>query len=162
MSKPEPGQNQPTGDPVKHSSLPIRQFMSPDPQCIEQDQPMTEAHRLMRQRRVRHLPVLWHGRVVGLCSAGDLHLLESLHGVDPERVCVEEAMTPAPYCVPPEAPLDEVVDVMAGNKYGCAIVVEAERVIGIFTAVDALEAFARLLRGEAPVAPQTLRQQPHR
>jgi CBS domain-containing protein len=142
---------------MNHSSLPIRQLMTADPQCIEQDQPMSEAHRLMRQRRIRHLPVLLHGKVVGLCSAGDLHLLESLDGVDPERVCVEEAMTPAPYCVHPGAPLDEVVDVMAGNKYGCAIVVEAERVVGIFTAVDALEAFARVLRGEVPVTSQSLR-----
>src|SRR6185436_6230573 len=122
--------------------------MSPNPQCIEQDKLMAEAHRLMRQKRMRHLPVLSQGRVVGVVSAGDLHLLEGLVGVDPERVCVEEAMTPAPYCVGPDAPLDEVVDVMAGNKYGCAIVVEAERVVGIFTTVDALEAFARLLRGE--------------
>jgi acetoin utilization protein AcuB len=133
------------------SPLPIRQFMSPDPSCIEQDKPMTEAHRLMRQRRMRHLPVLSRGRVVGVVSAGDLHLLEGLTDVDPERVCVEEAMTPEPYCVDPDAPLDQVVDVMAGNKYGCAIVVEAERVVGIFTTVDALEAFARVLRGEMPL-----------
>jgi len=130
--------------------------MSPNPQCIEQDKLMAEAHRLMRQKRMRHLPVLSQGRVVGVVSAGDLHLLEGLVGVDPERVCVEEAMTPAPYCVGPDAPLDEVVDVMAGNKYGCAIVVEAERVVGIFTTVDALEAFARVLRGEMPLpAPRT-------
>jgi len=136
---------------LNHSPLPIRQFMSPDPHCIELDQPMSEAHRLMRERRLRHLPVLSHGRLVGVVSAGDLHLLEGLGGVDPERVCVEDAMTPAPYCVPPTTPLDEVVDVMAANKYGCALVVEAERVIGIFTTVDALEAFARILRGEAPL-----------
>jgi acetoin utilization protein AcuB len=134
--------------------------MSPDPHCIEQDKPMTEAHRLMRQKRVRHLPVLSHGRVVGVVSAGDLHLLEGLAGVDPERVCVEEAMTAAPYCVRPDAPLDEVVDVMAGNKYGCAIVVEAERVVGIFTTVDALEAFARLLRGEMPLPAPRRRPEP--
>jgi acetoin utilization protein AcuB len=142
------------------SPLPIRQFMSPDPQCIEQDRPMTEAHRLMRQRRMRHLPVLSHGRVVGVVSAGDLHLLERLVGVDPDRVCVEEAMTPAPYCVGPDAPLDEVVDVMAGNKYGCAIVVEAEHLVGIFTTVDALEAFARVLRGEMPLPAPRRRPEP--
>jgi len=113
---------------------------------------MAEAHRLMRQGRMRHLPVLSHGRVVGVVSAGDLHLLEGLDDVDPERVCVEEAMTPEPYCVHPDAPLDEVVDVMAGNKYGCALIVDAEHVAGIFTTVDALEAFARVLRGEMPVA----------
>jgi acetoin utilization protein AcuB len=124
--------------------------MSPFPQCIEQEQPMSEAHRLMRQKHARHLPVLARGRLVGLVSLGDLHLTETLDGVDSERVRVEEAMTPAPSCVGPAAPLDEVIDVMAANKYGCAIVVDAERVVGIFTTVDALEVFARVLRGQAP------------
>jgi acetoin utilization protein AcuB len=109
---------------------------------------MSEAHRLMRKHRVRHLPVLSRGRLVGLVSSGDLHLLETLDGVEPERVSVEEAMTPEPYCVRPEALLEEVVDVMAGNKYGSALVAQAGRVEGIFTTVDALEAFAHLLRGQ--------------
>lgn len=136
---------------MSYRALPIRQFMSPCPLCIEQGQLMSEAHRLMRNKRVRHLPVLSHGRLVGVVSAGDLHLLEGLEGVDREQVRVEDAMTPEPYCVRPDAPLDEVVDVMAGNKYGCALVVEAERVVGVFTTVDALEVFARILRGEAPL-----------
>lgn len=131
--------------------MPIRLFMSECPVCIEQDQPMSQAHRLMRQKRLRHLPVLSRGRLVGVVSSGDLHLLETLEGVNPESVRIEEAMTPEPYRVGPDAPLDEVVDVMAGNKYGCALVVEADKVVGIFTAVDALEGFARMLRGEPPV-----------
>jgi acetoin utilization protein AcuB len=125
--------------------------MSPSPLCIDSTKPMSEAHRLMREKRLRHLPVLSQGGLVGLVSLGDLHLLERLEGVDPERVRVADAMTPDPYCVHPHARLDEVVDVMAGNKYGSALVVEAGQVVGIFTTVDALEAFGRVLRGEAPL-----------
>ena len=124
----------------------VRQFMSPRPICVDRDQMMSEAHRLMRKHRARHLPVLHQGALVGIVSAGDLHLLETLREVDSERVRVEEAMTPAPYCVGPDTPLDEVVDVMAANKYGCALVVNANEVVGIFTTVDALVAFAQLLR----------------
>jgi len=120
--------------------------MSLRPICIEQDQWMSEAHRLMRKHRARHLPVLNRGALVGIVSAGDLHLLETLREIDPERVRVEEAMTPEPYCVGPDAPLDEVVDVMAANKYGCALVVNSNEVVGIFTTVDALVAFSQLLR----------------
>jgi acetoin utilization protein AcuB len=144
----EPARPTPGDHIVSPSPLRISQFMSPCPLCIEQDQPMSEAHRLMRNHRVRHLPVLSKGRLVGLVSSGDLRLLETLDDVEPERVSVEEAMTSEPYCVRPEALLDEVVDVMAGNKYGCALVVQAGRVEGIFTTVDALEAFAHFLRGQ--------------
>jgi acetoin utilization protein AcuB len=122
--------------------------MSPCPTCIDSDQPLIEAHRLMRQKRARHLPVLSGGRLVGVVSVGDLYLLEGVEGIEQEKVRVRQAMTPEPYRVPADAPLDEVVDVMAGNKYGCAIVMDGERVAGIFTTVDALEVLARVLRGE--------------
>lgn len=129
-------------------SIPVRQFMSLSPIWIDSKQPLAEAHRLMRQKRLRHLPVLTEGRLVGVVSAGDLHLIETLDGVDPEEVPVHDAMSPEPYCVPPDAPLEEVVDVMAGNKYGCALVVEKGRILGIFTTVDALEVLAHVLRGK--------------
>lgn len=130
------------------NAIRVRQCMSPSPISIESSQPLVEAHRLMRQKRLRHLPVLSKGHLVGVVSAGDLYLLQTLDGVDPERVSVQEAMTAEPYHVPPDAPLDEVVDVMAGNKYGCALVVESGTVIGIFTTVDALEVLARVLRSQ--------------
>jgi acetoin utilization protein AcuB len=100
----------------------------------------------MREHKVRHLPVLRGGQIEGVVSAGDLHLIETLQDVDPEKVTVEEAMTPAPYCVEPDAPLDEVVAEMAANKYGCAIVAVRHKVQGIFTTVDACRVFADFLR----------------
>lgn len=88
-------------------SLPtIDRYMSPRPICIDQDQTMSDAHRLMRRHRTRHLPVLHRGRLVGIISAGDLQLLETLRSVDPDQVRVEEAMTAAPYCAAPDMPVD--------------------------------------------------------
>lgn len=125
----------------------ISQYMSPRPICIEREKTMSEAHRLMRKHRTRHLPVLHEGALVGIVSAGDLHLLERLQDVDPDQVLVQDAMTPEPYSVPPDTPLHEVVDAMAANKYGSALVVKnRNEVVGIFTTIDALAAFAQLLR----------------
>lgn len=106
---------------------------------------MVEAHRLMREHRIRHLPVLHGGAIVGIVSDGDLHLIETLNDVDPEKVTVEEAMTADPYCVTPDTPLDVVVQTMAENKYGCAIIEQNRKVVGIFTTVDACNAFAQML-----------------
>jgi acetoin utilization protein AcuB len=49
-------------------------------------------------------------------------------------------------------PLEQVVDVMARRKYGCAIVIEGDEVVGIFTTIDALRAFADVLRTGAAAA----------
>ena len=60
---------------------------------------------------------------------------------------VDEVMTPEPYTVRPEAPLDEVVLEMAEHKYGCAIIEQGNgKVVGIFTAVDGLRELGERLR----------------
>lgn len=123
----------------------VQKYMTTSPVTIGQEQPMSEAHGLMREHHIRHLPVLHGGRIVGIVSDGDLHLIETIKDVDPKKVTVEEAMTPSPYCVQPDSSLDSVVAEMAHNKYGCAVVQQNHHVVGIFTTVDARRAFADLL-----------------
>jgi acetoin utilization protein AcuB len=125
---------------------PVSKYMSPSPHTIGVDQTMAQAHRVMRENRIRHLPVLQGGKLVGIVSAGDLHLIETLQDVDPDEVVVEDAMTANPHSVAPDAPLDDVVSVMAEHKYGCVVVMERQHVVGIFTTVDACRAFAEWLR----------------
>jgi len=123
----------------------IQKFMSTAPHTIGKDQPMALAHRMMREHKIRHLPVLHEARIIGLLSDRDLNLIETLRDVDPKLVTVEEAMTPDPYVVAPDAALDEVVQTMAEKRYGSAIVVQHQHVVGIFTTVDACRALAELL-----------------
>jgi acetoin utilization protein AcuB len=124
----------------------IARYMSTTPHTIGQDQTLAVAHKLMREHRVRHLPVLGGGRLVGMISDRDLSLIETLRDVDATKVTVEEAMTQAPYTVSPDASLDEVVATMAEHRYGSAIVMDNGKVVGVFTTVDALVALSELLQ----------------
>lgn len=128
----------------------IQGYMTTTPRSIGADQPMSIAHRIMREHRIRHLPVLRHSKVVGLVSDRDLNVLETLDGVDPQTVRVEEAMTQEPYVVAPDTPLDEVLSTMAETKYGSAVIAQHGKVVGIFTTVDACRVLADLL--QAPFA----------
>jgi acetoin utilization protein AcuB len=123
----------------------VQKYMTTSPHSVGHDQPMAVAGKIMREHAIRHLPVVDQGKIVGLVSERDLHLVESLGGVDPRSVLVSEAMTQEPYQVPPSAPLDEVVATMAVHKYGSAIVAEHDRVVGILTTVDVCNALAGLL-----------------
>jgi acetoin utilization protein AcuB len=114
--------------------------MTPSPHTIGDDQPLARAHELMRDHKIRHLPVLHGGKLVGIVSLGDLHLIETLGDTDLEHVAVEDAMTPDPYVVPPDADLREVARTMASHKYGTAIVTRGSKIVGIFTTTDALRA----------------------
>lgn len=104
------------------------------------------AHALMREHRIRHLPVLDGGVLVGILSERDLHLVESVAGTDPKTTLVEEAMTPEPFAVEVDATLHGVVEQMVAHKYGCAVVTERGHVAGIFTTIDALRALLELDR----------------
>jgi len=123
----------------------IKKYMTTDVQTIGDEQPMSVAHQMMRKQRIRHLPVLHQGKLIGVVSDRDLRLIESLQDVDPSKIAVSEAMTSDVYTVSPDASLDEVVTSMAASKHGSAVVVDHGHVVGIFTTVDACSAFADML-----------------
>lgn len=123
----------------------ISKYMSTSPITVGQEQTLAHAHKILREHHIRHLPVLKGGHLIGIITDRDLNLVETLKDVDPEKVTVEDAMTPDPYTVSPEAALDEVVAEMAEKKYGSAVVIDNNKVVGVFTTVDAMSAFAELL-----------------
>jgi acetoin utilization protein AcuB len=124
----------------------IQKYMTTLPHSIGSDQTIATASLMMNDHRIRHLPVLRGGRLLGILTDRDIKLIETFRDVDPTKITVEEAMTEQPYSVSPEAPLDEVVETMAANKYGSAVIMQNQKVVGIFTTVDACEALAQLLR----------------
>jgi acetoin utilization protein AcuB len=131
----------------------IDELMTPCPISIRPDQSLAEAHRLMRSHGIRHLPVLAEDRVIGVVTQGDLRLLESIGEVDIDinAVPVEEAMVEHPYMVWTDTPIAEVLGEMIARRIGSALVVDTAsldrgRVVGIFTAVDAMKALEQMIR----------------
>lgn len=124
----------------------VADYMTKAPHTIGADQPLREAERRMHEFRVRHLPVLAGGRLVGLLSDRDIALVASLPNVDVESLKVSDAMSQDPYAVTSNAPLDEVAETMARHRYGSAVVVDGGEVKGVFTTTDALRALAEYIR----------------
>jgi len=124
----------------------IQKYMTTSPHSIGVEQPLSKAHAVMQEHNIRHLPVLHGGRLVGLLTDRDLRLVESLAGVDPTKVKVEDAMSTVVYATKPETPLDEVVGTMGEHKYGSAVIMQNDKVVGIFTTVDVCRALAELLQ----------------
>ncbi len=123
----------------------VRKYMTTAPHTIGYDQPLVKAERMMNEFRIRHLPVLNGGKLVGILTDRDVKLVESFKDVDSAKVKVEEAFTPEPYITSPEASLADVCAQMAAHRYGCVLVCDNQKLVGIFTWVDALKAFDELL-----------------
>ena len=122
----------------RRRTVTIADVMTPQPLTIGRDQKLVTAHKMMAENGVRHLPVLERGDLVGIVSQRDLYFVETIAGVDKFADKVEDAMTTDARKFAPEAPLAEVARDMFVEKLGCAVIVERDRVVGIFTAMDAL------------------------
>ncbi|HEX7822151.1 MAG TPA: CBS domain-containing protein [Sphingobium sp.] len=53
-------------------ALPVGEVMTSPAETIGKDMPILSALSLMTQRRIRHLPIVEEGRMVGFISIGDL------------------------------------------------------------------------------------------
>ena len=133
--------------------LRVRDVMSASPVTIPPSLSVHEAHTLMQQRKVRHLPVLKDGCLVGIVSDRDIRLVlpspatslavwELRHLLD--KLTVGEMMTYFVMTTAPERLMTEAVGRMLGHRVGALPVVENRRVIGILTRTDVLRAFRRL------------------
>ena len=123
----------------------IKNYMTPAVHTISAKRTMDEARTLMREHRIRHLPVTRGGRVVGMVTDRDLNLVETMRDAEARSIPVSEAMTEDAYTVGPDATLAEVCGEMARRKYGSAVVLAHGEAVGIFTTVDACAAVERLL-----------------
>jgi acetoin utilization protein AcuB len=123
----------------------VREYMTACPHTIGPTTSLSKAVKTMRENQVRHLPVVEHERVVGVLSQRDILIMESLPGVNPTEVRVEEAMVKDVFTAAPDTPVGEVVETMIDRKLGSTIVSEGGRVVGVFTTIDALRALQDLL-----------------
>jgi CBS domain-containing protein len=58
----------------------VQDVMSPEVACCSPDTPVEDARAIMKERRIRHLPVLdEHGELIGLVSIGDLNAFDVHH-----------------------------------------------------------------------------------
>ena len=109
---------------------------------------LADAARVMKKHKIRHLPVLEGGALVGLISDTDVQVISSMSEIDPTCILVEEAMSQAPWTVEPSTPLVDVATHMAEAKLGSAVVMENDKVVGVFTTTDGMRVLAELLASQ--------------
>ena len=123
----------------------VSKYMTVLPHSIGSDQTLEKAATMMREHRIRHLPVLSGGKLLGIVSQRDIELVRSFGATDAGGLRVSDAARDNVFTVAPDAKLNDVVRRMAGDKLGSALVVDNGKLVGIFTDTDALNALDELL-----------------
>lgn len=120
--------------------------MTVSPHTIGVQLSLADAATLMKRHKIRHLPVLEGGTLVGLLSDRDVQVISSVSQLDASCILVEDAMSQAPWTVKGTALLHDVARVMADRKLGSAVVLDdADHVIGVFTTTDGMRVLADVL-----------------
>ncbi|MFL6057279.1 MAG: acetoin utilization AcuB family protein [Rubrobacteraceae bacterium] len=114
-----------------------------------------EALALCRERRIRHMPVLKDGRLVGIVSDRDLRSATPALG-DPARaealgrILISEVMASEVTTALPDDPIEEAANAMREKKIGCLPVVEDDNLVGIISSSDVMEALVYLMGAHEP------------
>ncbi len=133
----------------------LKNVMTPFPYSIDAEVPVDEALRLMREHRIRHLPVIDAGKLVGLVSDRDIKLMLGPDFAYPSarELKVRDVFVADSYIVELATPLVDVLTHMAEHKLGSAVVTRHGKLAGVFTTTDACRAFADHLRGPTATSP---------
>lgn len=113
---------------------------------------IADAYRTMHDRKVRHLPVLDDGALVGMITDRDLRYATSrLHPSPVEsETPVERVMTTSVITAGPLDPVEEAARLLRARRIGSLPVVDGADLVGIVTVTNLLDAVIRLTGLEKP------------
>ncbi len=138
----------------------VAKRMMRNPVSVDENESMKKAMDLLRERDIRHLPVLKDGeKLVGIVTERDikqaspspataLEIREIYYLLD--KVKVKQIMTRRPYTISSTAPIEEAALIMREKKIGCLPVVDAGKLVGILTETDLLDAFIESMGVSGP------------
>lgn len=131
------------------TDLTMRSVMTPSPFTIDIDASIADAQSLMTEKGIRHLPVIDKERVVSVLTDRDINLALAASVDLKNALHVADVCTLQTYSVSENTPVSEVAAHMAKTHIGSALVVDENRVTGIFTTVDACRCLAECLSRNA-------------
>lgn len=133
----------------------VRERMTHNPVTIRDDTSLFDALKIMRESKVRRLPVLdKKGKLVGIVSEKDLLYASpspatslSVWEVNylVSKISVSELMTRKVITTCEDCPIEEAARIMVDNKIGGLPVVRGDQLVGIITETDLFKIFLELL-----------------
>ncbi|MDD2463782.1 MAG: CBS domain-containing protein [Desulfobulbus sp.] len=132
----------------------VKLWMTSNVLTISSSQPIIEVEQMMRKHRIRRVPVVDEGKLVGIISREDLfRAMPSIFdpSIGPEqleqagRITAAIIMTPSPITVEPSTPLEQAALLMRTHKFGSLLVVHEDELVGIITETNIFDAFLEVL-----------------
>ena len=121
----------------------VKDRMSPTPVTIHPKASLAEARTLLDRHRIRHLPAIEGGKLVGILTDRDIRSAASASPLD--RVTVAEAMARNVVTVSPDTHVREAAKLMLAHRIGGLPVLKGGTLQGIITETDLLNALVEII-----------------
>lgn len=119
----------------------VREVMTREVLTIGPETPCDKARHLLDEHRIRHLPVVAGGRLVGMVSDRDVRSAP----VQSSGVIAGRIMTADPVTVTSETRVEHAARLMLDGHFGSLPVADGNALVGIVTYTDLLRAFVRVI-----------------
>ena len=123
----------------------VNSIMTRDVVCVSSDQKIIDVKHIYEKSKFHHhIPVTDDGRLVGMVSLIDFMYrikgagLEDSNAVYHE-LTVAEIMSPNPFAVGPETPIQEIAQELVKGRYRAIPIVENNEVVGIVSTADVIK-----------------------
>ena|SRR5690242_17546601 len=136
----------------------VREIMMGSPVTLKPDDTLKLANDVISLGRIRHIPIVDGGKLLGLLSERDLigttankifRLKRKTRAALLTTVLIKEIMKKRLLTVEPDAKIKEAAHLMAANKIGCLPVVSEGVLVGLVTTTDVLRYLDRMDSEEA-------------
>lgn len=132
----------------------VRNWMTPDPITVEPDTSMLDAEHLMKENKIRCLPVMKGGRLVGIVTEHDVKAASSSTATTLDvhelmyllsKVKVKEIMSKDPITIRDEDSVEEAAAVMLRKKISrLPVLTDRNDLVGVITDTDIFKVLVSL------------------
>jgi acetoin utilization protein AcuB len=139
------------GEPVRgqlcyERRMSVQSIMTKTVVSASPDATVREAIQLIDDNDIRHLPIVEHGRLIGIVSDRDLRGCERERPDEQLGTALRELMSHEPLCMEAGESIKTLIDVMLEYKIGALPVVGRDgELIGIVSYIDVLQHARALL-----------------
>lgn len=135
----------------------VKDWMTSNPVCATAHTTLPEALQMMQERRIRRLPVVEQGRLVGIVTRGDLRGAQPSEATSLSifeihylvgRITLDRLMSKNVLTVTPGTTIGQAASLMLKNKIAGLPVTEDGRVVGILTESDIFRMIVRMWETE--------------
>ena len=129
--------------------VPVSTIMTKNVVKLNLSDDLTKAEMLFKKHHIRHIPVVYSNKIVGMLSYTDLLRISFADAIDDDEdvvdttvynmFTVEQVMAKKIVSISPDTTIKEAAEILAANEFHALPICEGELLVGIVTTTDLIK-----------------------